>query len=442
MLLLQRLPRPRRRSPSSGARCGRWRSTKKSVKSQTPRMSRMRDVRRQLLLAESGDAACLLEWCQVGLSCVLVDSVAVYSGVRVEAETGDRVRDPRRHELCDRLAARRRARGSPTTRSEIGFIANWTMRSVRLRGARRTASNVVLGDARRAWRRQSRTCSRTRSGDFQSREVCELVGAEDEDGVRRRRAPRARRRCERAVELDHGFRGRPRTRAARARAALRPEVVAPLCPGSDDDEDEELVEPELSDRRHERAPRGPRAADRRRRQEDALLPLERLLPDLDLRAALRCRACAAPPRARPAAAAVPTHAIAAIGAEDAEARPALALRRVVEELRQRLGDPTAEASTGQSSNRRASSSSIPAPVAHDVAIDAHDAGSSRRRTRGRRRGEIDLVRGRRAAVVRLEPGSVVGELAVDRAEALRRDPAPEASSTWTRSRARSRCARN
>ncbi len=38
-----------------------------------------RDVGGQLLLAESGHEACLLEWCQIGLSYVLVEDFAVYS---------------------------------------------------------------------------------------------------------------------------------------------------------------------------------------------------------------------------------------------------------------------------------------------------------------------------------------------------------------------------
>ena len=64
-----------------------------------------RDVGRQLLLAESGGTACLLEWCQVGLSRVLVGFVSVYSGATYRPSRAIASATLAGTEIVDRLAA-------------------------------------------------------------------------------------------------------------------------------------------------------------------------------------------------------------------------------------------------------------------------------------------------------------------------------------------------
>ena len=77
---------------------------------------------------------------------------------------------------------------------------------------------------------------------------------------------------------------------------------------------------------------------------------------------------------------------------------------------------TAATSTGQSSNSAYFNSSIPAPVAHDVAT-TRTTRSSAGSNAGTALEEVDLVQDDELRS-RLEPGSVGGELAVDRAEPL------------------------
>ena len=95
--------------------------------------------------------------------------------------------------------------------------------------------------------------------------------------------------------------------------------------------------------------------------------------------------------------------------------PRRARGRVVEELRHDLVD-TATSSTGQSSNSAYFNSSIPTPVAHDVATTRTTRSSARLE---RRDGfeKVDLVEDDELRS-RLEPGAVLGELPVDRAEPL------------------------
>ena len=127
----------------------------------------------------------------------------------------------------------------------------------------------------------SRTSSRTRSGDFQlSKSASSSAPRMKTASCRASLLERVDGACVR-IELDGSF-GNVREREPRE---LEPRVGGgrrALVPGICDDEDEELVEPELSDRRASEGDDGRGAEDRRRRR-GCLLPLERLLADLDLR---------------------------------------------------------------------------------------------------------------------------------------------------------------
>ena len=218
--------------------------TKKSVKSQTPRMSRIVTS----VASFSWQRAAVRRACSSGVRSVSLASssipVAVYSGLRRDRDA----RSPPRplEARAPRSAPRApRARGSATRRSER--VPARTRRYGRLlRGdpePPRTSSPETPG--RMATPR--RTSSRTRSGDFQLSKSASSSAPRMKtasSGV----APRASRPCGHEGRARRRLRERPRKRAARARAAPRPEVVAPCARDS---------------RRRGRGARRVRALDRR-----------------------------------------------------------------------------------------------------------------------------------------------------------------------------------
>ena len=215
-------------------------------------------------------------------------------------------------------------------------------------------------------------------------------------------------------------------------------VVAVLWPGSATTRTRSSLEAELANcGASERD-----VADVRRIEdpaEDPVLPLELLLADLDLRAALdpeprRASSSSSGWRRRA------DDAVAAVGAEDPEARPTSRARRVLEELGHRLVGHGLGGSTGQSSKSARFSSSIPAPVAHDVATTPHDALV----VELERRDVLERGRSCSARRAAARSSSPAPYAASSRSIVRKRSSrsGSDASRTWTRRRARSRCARN
>ena len=192
-----------------------------------------------------------------------------------------------------------------------------------------------------------------------------------------------------------------------------------------------------------RARRGRRAADRRRRRGS--------------RRATATRA-SSPPTSTSAPRLMPMRAqrllellgrrrraddaIAAVGAEDAEARPAPRLAagtRGTPAASLLLGRPRGSR-PGRARRALASARRCPAPVAHDVGTTRTMRSSRERRTSGGARAGRPCS-GRRSAAARR------GRRRTPRARGRSRETAPrgprsDASITCTSSRARSRCARN
>ena len=172
-----------------------------------------RDVGRQLLLAEGGDAAGLLERCQVGQLPRVgrggpdpwIGGRQCSGGSRAQTrrDTARAARSRRRPQAgrgrrsADRA---RRARGSPTTRPASGGIGNSSTRSGRDSEAMTRSSSSAIGARAASPRRAVRARARGRAAS--RRERGELVGADQEDGVvepqRLERVDRARERVERA----------------------------------------------------------------------------------------------------------------------------------------------------------------------------------------------------------------------------------------------------
>ena len=262
----------------------------------------------------------------------------------------------------------------------------------------------------------SRTSSRTRSGDFQ-------LWKSASSSAPRMKTASVGRRCFECVdgacvevELDGQPPGRPRTPAARARAARRPRSWRSCGPGLRRRGRGAPRARALGSPR-EREPGGRDAEDRRLRR-GCLLPLERLLSDLDLRAALDAELAQRLLQLvgwRWGA----DHAIPTVRAQDAEAWTSPGTRRVLEELRHGLvhgrGVDRDRARTGRTSTRR---------YRHRCAgcrDDAYDALVGRFE---RRNGveEVDLVQDDELRLD-LEPGSVRGELVGRSCGTSLRDPA-------------------
>ena len=106
------------------------------------------DVGRQLLLAESGGTACLLEWCQVGLSRVLVGIRLSLLRRRIQAEARDLRPRPSRER--DRRSARRVRHASRISDDETGDGLHVELDDAIRSRARRCAHrlDLVAGDAR------------------------------------------------------------------------------------------------------------------------------------------------------------------------------------------------------------------------------------------------------------------------------------------------------
>ena len=249
----------------------------------------------------------------------------------IQAEPSDCVRDPRGNPIGDRLAA--------------------CDTSTDLRRGDRDGIHVELDDSIRCGESPShrldlRAVDTRPHGDGESHELentlgrlpglerCELVRAQHEVGIGRTTRFERVDRASVLVELDDSFGEILERQTCQLEPRLgrgRRVFVARLG----DDEDEELAEPKRANRGPSRARRGRRAADRRPRRGSRSLPLELLLSDLHARAMLDPEATQSGlelvRRWRRA-----DDAKAAVGAENAEARPASGRRRVVEELRQRL----------------------------------------------------------------------------------------------------------
>ena len=149
----------------------------------------------------------------------------------------------------------------------------------------------------------------------------------------------------------------------------------------------------------------------------------------------------APPRAAPlelsSSPGPARDAEAAVGAEDPEAAPLVAGgRRGSRRARPRRAPETV--CGGHSSNSARSSSSMPAPVAHETPNTRTIRSSSTRRAAAPRRRSILF---RTTACGRSRAGAVRGELAIDRGEPLG-GIALGGVDHVSSSRARSRCARN
>ena len=179
------------------------------------------DVRRQLLLGESGDPAGLLERAQVGLGVLSatrrsVAAVAATAADAVEAEPLDLGRDRRRHEAVERLAREPHARGGRATRSAAARARRGSTRSGRASAATAAASwsAGIPGPRRDAEPRELEH----RSGSFQVGKSTQLVGADQEDRVVEAAAPRARRPSGRAAPARPPH---PATSAKASRAERR-----------------------------------------------------------------------------------------------------------------------------------------------------------------------------------------------------------------------------
>ena len=218
-----------------------------------------------------------------------------------------------------------------------------------------------------------------------------------------------------AIELDDrlGNIGERESRELEARLrGCRRDLVARIG----DHQHEQLVEAELVDRRSRECD----VTEMRRIEdaaENAVLPLELLVADLDLRARLDAETPKGflellGRRRRP------DDPVAAIGSVDPKPRPASRARRVLEKLGEsRRRRPQAPAARrGRARRARASSSSIPLPVAHEVATTPATRASSTVNSgvRSRRSTLFSTTSCGRS----VEAGPVGLELAVDHAEPL------------------------
>ena len=347
---------------------------------------------------------------------------------------GARSRPRRRAERGRRSARRARpGRGSPSRKPQTGSSSKYSMRSGAGSRARRPAADPR---ARPAASPPRAARARARAPGASSREVRELVRADQEDRVLGR--PPLLEGVDRAgvpVELDLRLRNvlerEPRELEARVGRRRRP-----LVPGVLDDEDEEPLEAEVLDR----GPGERDVADVRRvegaAQDPGSLPLELLVAHLDRRAALdpdlAQRLLELVGRRRR-----PDDPVAAVGAQDAETRAARAAAGT-------RGTRAARLSSA-SGARRGRARRAPASARRSLAGGA----------RGRDDADDPLVLDR-------EPGRASRRSTLFRTTICGRSssPAPyaassrsivgnrssrsssEASRTWTRRRARSRCARN
>ena len=255
--------------------------TKKSVKSQTPRMSRIVTS----VASFSWQRAAVWRACSSGVRSVSLasssKSVRSLLGRRIETQARDCVGDAPREHIVDRLVAcDARANLRRGDRNGVHLeLDDPVVRGEPLADGR----DVVARQRPDAWRPQAERARGRALGTSSSRS-CELVRAEDEESILAVAAPRESRRCERGDRARRSPREHLRTRAARARA-VSPQVSSRPC-GPD-------RRPRTRAARRGRAGRRPLvrvrhgrdAADRRRLRE-CLLPLELLLADLDLRARL------------------------------------------------------------------------------------------------------------------------------------------------------------
>ena len=217
------------------------------------------DVGRQLLLAEGGDAASLLERCQVGqLPRSGGGSVMHPFKVGQKCSGGSRPDQapryrPRRSISAATAGGTRSSIGSPAaTRSRTsddetasGVIGNSSIRSGRDSEATTRSRSAQIGarPRRRADARQLENAIRAHPG----RKGGELVGAEQEEGiVEPERLERVDRAGER-IERDLGLVDR-RERELGERSLTSRRRVDVLVAGVGHDTDEQPIEPEVIDR--------------------------------------------------------------------------------------------------------------------------------------------------------------------------------------------------